>query len=269
MSDPKPDALFAGASLRASLFRPNDAVDRLLVTFRPMTDAAGRFEAPRPVKRFLARGWSHLYLQSFRNDWYVNADTAPLSAQLSALAAGFAYRAAIGFSMGGYAALRLSEALRLDHVIAVSPQVSIAPSVAPFETRYSEEAKGFDAGLGDLGLHARRGLRGVVLFDPFRRIDRLHAEAIAGVLPDLEMCRMVFGGHPATSVLRETIGFGAVQELLLDGRATRSEVLKLHRAARAQAPSYWTECATACRRHRRAEAAEAALVCRAALEARP
>ncbi|MCB2109822.1 MAG: alpha/beta hydrolase [Rhodobacteraceae bacterium] len=267
MSGRAEEWVFAGADLRARLFNPpSGRGSDLLVTFRPRLDGAAGFDRPEPVRRFLRRDWSHLYLQSRVNDWYLNAETEAFADRLRSLTEGFAYRVAIGFSMGGYAALRFSRALRLDHLVAVSPQVSLAASVAPFENRYPEAAD-FDRELGDLARHGWHDLAGTVLYDPFRRLDRLHAEAIGLLFPRLDFARMVFGGHPATTVLRETVGFGAVQDLILERRAGRSEILALHRRHREHAPSYWSECAAACARHGRPEVERAALACQAALAA--
>jgi hypothetical protein len=235
----EPETLFDGEFLRASVFRPDQPVGSLIVTFRHRVPDAGDYYTPKPRQRFLNAGWTHLHIQSRFNDWFVNPDTADLCGALAPFAAGFVHRAGIGFSMGGYGVLRFSGALALDEVVAISPQVSIAPQVVPFDSRFRAEAAGFDAGLGDLGSHARRGLKGVVIFDPFRALDRLNADKIAELLPDLSLCRYGFGGHPAMGVLRETVTFGPLMSLVLHRKLTRASVVALHRANRVAAPSWW------------------------------
>ncbi|MES2145599.1 MAG: alpha/beta hydrolase [Pseudomonadota bacterium] len=236
---PEPDTLFDGDLLRASVFRAGRSNGALIVTFRHRVADAGDFYSPKPRQRFLDAGWTHLHIQSRCNDWFVNAETSDLCAVLADLAAGFTHRAGIGFSMGGYGVLRFSAALALDEVVAISPQVSIAPSVVPHDPRFRDDAAGFDPSLGDLAIHARRGLRGAVIFDPFRALDRMNADMIGALLPDLALCRYGFGGHPAMAVLRETVGFGPLMSLVLHRKLTPQAVLALHRDNRAASPSWW------------------------------
>lgn len=249
-----PHTLFHGAHLRADVFTGAPAAAakagnprRLLVTFRQRVADPGQFSPPRPVQRFLRRGFTHLALQSRDNDWYINPETETFAACLRDFAADFGPRTAFGFSMGGYGALRFSHDLGLDQLIAVSPQVSIAPEVVPYDRRFRLEAAGFDTRLGDLTRHARPALQGVVLYDPFRRADRINAAMIARLFPRLALCRLGFGGHPATQVIRETVGFGAVQRLALTDRITRPQVLALHRKGRATSAAYWQARAEQCR----------------------
>ncbi len=234
------ETLFEGHLLKASVFWPEIPSGRLLITFRHRIPDPGVYDAPKPSLRFLRAGWAHLQIQSRFNDWYVNADTTALCAALVPFAAGFDHRTGIGFSMGAYGALRLSGALSMSDMIAISPQVSIAPDVVPFDRRFRADAKGFDAALGDLAVHACKSLQGVVIFDPFRPLDRQNAEMIGDILPQLALCRFGFGGHPAMGVVRETVGFGALQTLALRQKLTRVAVLALHRDNRAVATSWWS-----------------------------
>lgn len=231
---------FAGDLLVATLFSPAaDTRRRLIVTFGHRAPNPGHLPPAEPVKRFLRAGWAHLHIQSRWNDWYVNPETEALCAALAPVVARFGRVSAIGFSMGAYGALRLSAALNLTEVIAVSPQVSIHPDVVPFDRRFHADSAGFDPALGDLASHARRDLGGVLVHDPFRPLDRRNAAMIAAVLPGLKLCRFGFGGHPATGVIRDTVKFGAVQDLILAGTASRAHILALHRANRAASAQWW------------------------------
>ncbi|WP_431298728.1 alpha/beta hydrolase [Tabrizicola sp. BL-A-41-H6] len=231
---------FAGDLLVATLFAPaTDTRRRLIVTFGHRAPNPGHLPPAEPVKRFLRAGWAHLHIQSRWNDWYVNPETEALCTALNPLTARFRHVSAIGFSMGAYAALRLSAALNLTEVIAVSPQYSIHPDVVPFDRRFHADSAGFDPALGDLARHARRNLGGVLIHDPFRPLDARNAAMIAAVLPRMHLCSYGFGGHPATAVIRETVKFGAVQDLILAGKASRAHIAALHRDNRAQSPSWW------------------------------
>lgn len=258
--------LFNGDLLRADVFAPGR--DRLFVTFRQRLDRPGAFTAPRPVRRFIDAGYTHLHLQARRNDWYVNPETEALETVLSGFSDAFAAAAGMGFSMGGYAALRFAAALRLDHLIAVSPQYSIAPEHVPFDRRWRASAGGFDPALGDL---RGRGtdVRGLILADPFRPMDILNAGMILQIFPGLELARLGGGGHPATRVLGEAGRFGQLQALLLDAPVRRSAVLTLHRASRHGSRRYWRHLAQAAWRHGRPDlAARAQAMVRAPAQAR-
>lgn len=243
------ERLFDGALLRADLFRPDRK--RLFVSFRQRVGAPGSFELARPVRAFTARGYAHLHIQSLWNDWFINAETVALEAALRALSGRFRRVVSMGFSMGGYGALRFSGALGISQVIAVAPQVSIAPKVVPFDLRYRAEARNFDPALGDLATHGARGLRGVVLCDPFVANDLAHARMAQAFFPGLRICRLAGGGHPPTRVLRQGGAFPAMQAALAQGEVRPEALIALHRAARRVSPSYHLHMARIAARHGR------------------
>lgn len=250
--------VFDGAYLRASLFNPGQS--RLFVSFRQRSAAAGQFSAAGPVKTFTRAGFSHLYLQSRMNDWYINPETDAFEAALAAFCAGYDQAAAMGFSMGGYAALRFARALNLARLIAVSPQISISPEHVPFDRRYHKYADGFDP---DRGRLEQRGhpVEGAVLADPFRPADMVHAEMIQMVFPGLAIARLAGGGHPATQVLRAGGGFAALQQLLLRGSAGAQAAqcaVALHRPARQSSPLYWQHLAAQAEKTGRKQLAQTA-----------
>lgn len=229
--------LFDGDRLRASLFAEGGEAG-LFVTFRHRLDADGAFSEARPLQKARGAGLAHLYLQSRVNDWYVNPETAALAAALAPLARRYRQRLAMGFSMGGYAALRFAGALGLQRVVLISPQVSIDPARVPWDPRYRDSAGGFDPVAGDLARHPAPGLAGLVIFDPFRPLDARHARMIAALHPGLLPTRFGFGGHPATRVLGEGPGVGPLQARLIDGSLNREGALALHRRARRSSEFY-------------------------------
>lgn len=259
------DRVFNGADLRATLFNP--AGDKLIVTFRHRTSQDGAFSTPKPVRRFVDRKYAHLHLQSRLNDWYINAETEAFERRLQEISKPFGRVVATGFSMGGYAVMRFSRALGVKHAILISPQFSIAPSVVPFDKRYRDNAAGFDPVLGDVASRARRRMTGVILVDPFRKLDMRNTKLIGRAFPRLSVCRLAGGGHPATGVLAETTGFGPVQAKLLSGRIDPSEILALHRAKRHGSAAYWMHLAKAAEKSGRADLAVLAQGRAATLEA--
>lgn len=256
--DAASELVFDGDLLRARVWWPGPAATTLYVTFRQRTRDPGTFSDFRAVRQALALGSAHLHVQSRWNDWYLNAETAALEAALRRLRTCFDSARALGFSMGGYAALRFAGALALDQALVISPQFTLDHHTLPEDRRYAE-AGGFDARLGDLRVHARSDLTGVVVFDPFRRLDRLHANLISATMPGMALAPFCFGGHPATLAVGEVGGFGAVQRLSLCAPLSAQELVRLHRDLRARSRRYWRDRAALCLKHGRSAAAEAAL----------
>jgi hypothetical protein len=255
--DPVPETVFDGDLLDARLWLPDRPTTALYVTFRQWVPDPGSFSRSGPVQRALTAGLAHLHIQTRWNDWFLNAETPALEAALKATRARFMTARALGFSMGGYASLRFSRALRLNQALVVSPQVSLDPALVPDEDRYPE-ASGFDPVAGNLATHARKDLTGVVVFDPFYRLDHLHARQITALLPGIAQARLPFGGHPGTSALGHVGGFRALQRLSLSSRLQAPEVIHLHRDLRAGSMRYWRERAECClRKNRLADVATA------------
>jgi pimeloyl-ACP methyl ester carboxylesterase len=239
------ETVFDGALLRARLTRPRNGGSDLYVTFRQRLDDPGSFSDDPPVRQALAQGMAHLHLQSRWNDWYLNAETSLLEAALRHLRAGFGEARAVGYSMGGYAALRLAAALDLTQALVISPQFTLDRTVIPTERRYREAAD-YDRALGDLGRHGKRDLRGVTVFDPSHPLDPIHARLIARTMPGMAPAPCMFGGHPATQGIRAGGGFRSVQALGLDGDLSASGVVRMHRQLRAGSSRYWHFRAKAC-----------------------
>ncbi len=240
-----PETVFNGALLKASLTRPRDGGSVLYVTFRQRLDDPGSFSDDPPVRQALTRGMAHLHLQSRWNDWYLNAETPALEAALRPLRARFSDARAVGYSMGGYAALRLAAALDLTQALVVSPQFTLDRSVIPNERRYREAAD-YDRALGDLARHGKLDLRGVTVFDPSHALDPAHARLIARTMPGMTPAPCMFGGHPATQCIRAGGGFRSFQALGLEDALSARSVVRLHRQLRAQSSRYWHFRAKAC-----------------------
>jgi hypothetical protein len=153
--------------------------------------------------------------------------------------------------------MRLARALKLDQVILVSPQFTLDRAILPAEKRYPE-GKDFDVRAGNLAIHSKPDLAGIVIFDPFRPLDRMHAALITGTMPAITKARLPFGGHPATNALGERGGFRTLQAISLSPNASAADVVRLHRTLRSESPRYWLNRAEACRKAGKATAAQIA-----------
>ncbi|WP_224826442.1 alpha/beta hydrolase [Cognatishimia sp. MH4019] len=229
------ELVFADDRLRATLH----ALDarRLVVTFDNRKLGKADFEPRDPARNFLNAGFAQLHIETKANDWFINASTPALEVALAKLRGRFHQVKAIGFSMGGYGALRLSGALGIDEVALISAQISIDRAVVPFETRYKREAKRFSAETGALD-SANPNLGGVICYDPFHRLDSAHAALIAAAFPKIKRVPMALGQHPATNILREQRAIGKVQKQVVQG--FDAVALKAdHRAACRITALYW------------------------------
>ncbi len=239
------ETIFDGDLLQARLTRPREGSRVLYVTYRQRLDQPGSFSDDPPVRNALTRGLAHLHLQSRWNDWYLNAETPALEDALRDLRAGFDEARAVGYSMGGYAALRFAAALDLTQALVISPQFTLDRQIIPQENRYREAAR-YDRALGDLSRHGKPDLAGAVVFDPSHPLDPLHARLIVRTMPRMGLAPCRYGGHPATQAIRTGGGFGRLQALGLEGALSAPAITRLHRALRPQSSRYWHFRAQAC-----------------------
>ncbi|MFZ3581562.1 alpha/beta hydrolase [Loktanella sp. DJP18] len=229
--------IFDGAYLRADLVRRGS--DRLMVTFDYRRLDRTGFAEVAPSRQFADAGFDQLIIATRDNDWFINAETTSLEAACLRLRGDYRIARALGFSMGGFGAFRFARALGLGNVVAVSPQVSIAPGVVPFETRYRREARAFDPGLGDMTALHDPALEGDILIDPFNLNDLTHARMLQLVFPRVRLIRLPGGGHPCTRVLRAVRRAGLVQALAIGPATGATHLRQAHRAGRGGTVAYW------------------------------
>lgn len=210
----------------------------LMVTFDYRRKNRDAFGTGGPSRGFARAGFSQLIIRTAANDWFVNAETEALEGALAGLAPNFGPVRALGFSMGGYGALRFARALGLRSLVAVSPQVSIDPAVVPFDRRYRAESSGFDPRVGALRGREVRGLAGIVVIDPTIRADLRHARMIRNLFPGLRLARLAFGGHPASRVLRDAGKGGVLQRAAMSDPPDAAAIVLAHRTARAASGVY-------------------------------
>lgn len=224
------DLVYSGAHLRATLF--NGVSDRLAITFSFREKGRTAFAPVTPVKQVVAQGFAQLAITSCANDWFINPDTARIEAMLEKLAPHYKAVHMLGFSMGGYGAFRFARAAHATYVTAISPQFSIHADVVPFDRRYRADAAGFERELSDLTRVLRPDLQGVIVADPFRPLDLVHANMITEVFPRVAIARLPFGGHPATSLIARAGNPGVIQHTALKSPPTAAPIIAAHRAAR-------------------------------------
>lgn len=229
--------VFEGRHLRARLFRPEGR--QLFVSFDSFRPGRTEFDDRGPVKYYQRRGLAQLQIQTACNDWYLNDDLEPMLEVLSDCVQPYRRVFSMAFSMGAFAALRMSGKLRLSRVFLVSPQVTPFSRRGPMDPRFVEHEAGIRADLDLEKGHLFRRMRGCVLFDPLHhRKDVEHARAILDMAPGLRAVALPLAGHPADNTLLEGKVWHEFQGLLL-GRGDATAGLKaLHRKSREVSPSY-------------------------------
>ena len=236
--------VFEGAHLRAAIVGPPpEAATGLMVTFDFRSVGKTDFMPLKTSSNFAKAGYAQLSINTRVNDWFINADTAAMEAELPNLTRRYKIVRALGYSMGGFGAFRFARAVGANVVIGVAPQLSIHPDVVPFEWRYKDEAQGFDPDLGDIASRVPRDLSGLIIFDPFVRPDRRHAERFRALLPGLRFARLGFGGHPPTRVLGHAKRSGLLLKAATADPPSPKPILNAHRAGRRADPGYWTRLA--------------------------
>lgn len=226
--------IFDGEHCRAGGFklsRPN-----LIATFTHWEKDRNGFSDTRPLKSALDRDYGHLIIQTAQNDWYLNADLPAMLQSLHRVVRG-RETIAIGFSMGGYGAIRMSGALGLSRALLVSPQYSVIPDKIPFDTKKRDLSRCITE--YDSLDNAQRQMSGFVLFDSLGcSRDRDHARMIGTQFPKLRLAALPGASHPATQIFRESDGYGKLVNSFLDNTLTGSDIKALHRVAREHSETY-------------------------------
>ncbi|MCL4068765.1 glycosyltransferase family 61 protein [Pseudomonas sp. GX19020] len=187
---------------------PGGHSDVLMVTFDNVTSIhAHEPHQPWLLGRALKINVPILGLLAGERDWYRNADAQKLLTQLHE--AGFFRRfrrvVFIGTSMGAFAALALSALVPGVEVVAFSPQSTLAPDLAPFEDRYpgpTRHCDWQDLPLRDAADSLAPAARIWLIYDPFNRTDRLHANRLKG--DNIERVHFNFAGHRMLREFRQS-----------------------------------------------------------------
>lgn len=267
MTDPIP--VFEGDHLRAALIPGARPVLMVTLDFRRVTRKG--FSEANNSSSFARQGYAQLSITCRVNDWFINPETEALERAVAPVAARYDRVQALGYSMGGYGAFRFARALGLTGIVAVSPQATIAPGAVPEDRRYPAEAARFDADLGDLAPRGRDDLSGVILVDPFKRVDLAHARLIRRAFPKVRLVPLAFAGHPASRLLRDAGKAWLLQREAAAAVQTGAAIHEAHRAARRESARYWAALAEAAAARHPALAAVArdrAETCRLRAEAR-
>lgn len=218
-----------------------DGDDTLLVTFESVPEIRAMQPGHRPLGLQIAdrHGWSALMLLARAPRWY--RDTEVLDFFDSQIDAGFfeGFRRVVfyGAGMGGYAAATFSLAAPGARVLAIAPQATLDPEIAPWETRFHTQRR--------LDFRTRFGfapamLEGVsnafVVYDPGNDLDAMHATLFRR--PFVTMLRSPVLGDTETATALHRFGvLDTLIEAAVRGRLTPARFHDLIRKRR-EDPDY-------------------------------
>jgi tetratricopeptide (TPR) repeat protein len=191
------------------LFRSNDLLVRRVagyggplcyVTFASYTDERTLDRPGFGEEYFRGRGIDAIHVLSRENRWYQHPELTEALAAVAAATAGYERVIAYGSSMGGFAALRYGVLAGAAVGLALSPQYSVDPAVAPFDRRWADDIARIafrdDADLPALPVQ-------YVAYDSRDRHDRRHFDLFAARSLTIGV-PVPHGGHPVGSYLVET-----------------------------------------------------------------
>ncbi|MEG3085487.1 alpha/beta hydrolase [Sphingomonas sp. PB2P12] len=213
-----------------------DSSQRWVITFdhHSIGDGFDRFGFGEEF--LLANGISAIHVLGRGNDWYQYEDILDAMAAVRAATAGASRRVTYGSSMGGYAAVRLADAVAADGVLALSPQWSINPARARWENRWPQDShriRWLDTIDGSVTCRAQP----VLVYDPHMPLDGQHVRHIAAETPSL-LVAVPYSGHPASTFLGEITLLKPMLEDLLHDRFDANAVAKTIRARRSTSSVY-------------------------------
>jgi hypothetical protein len=233
-----PETLYQSDQLRILCHNPQ--AEHAVVVFDHRQVRDGNFATIRPSDKITKAGFSYITVASKRNDWFLSPSLSDCHEQVSAYMA--KYRRVVGFgsSMGGFGALAMSRTFRFKQVLVVSPQITVFPDRAPFDPRFKEHAKELDPTFDTVSQHPRKGLGGVILFDPNQPNDLAHAQIISELFPRLRRVPMSFAGHPALKLISQAKGFHRIQDELVSNHISAYRLRQLHKTLGRASPYYRT-----------------------------
>jgi tetratricopeptide (TPR) repeat protein len=228
-----PDALVCATGLE-------NAADTVFISFTQWQPQPGLHSAPWGHAFFKARKWPTIYIIPSRNDWYQSpADQAAIAVAVEA-SRSFRRVVTYGSSMGGFAALSFAGRFEASAALSIIPQYSIARDAVPFEKRWATEARKIahfpPEPLADFPAECKA----FVLYDPYFREDRLHADRIRDAIPATMIpCPLMGHSGPGSAALKVAL------ELIWQGKETEvaTSVRQSFRATRRGSSNYYMQLA--------------------------
>ena len=136
-----------------------------------------------------------------------------------------------GGSMGGFGALSFCALTKAKRCLALNPQINLGPEVRSWETRFGAALRqDWTSELCNIDQQISGTETVAVIYDPYERQDRLHAELIHD--PRVQHLHIPFVGHNIPAHLVGMNIASAVFDQCLDGTIDGQDFAKMVRARR-------------------------------------
>lgn len=207
---------------------------QVVIGFRSMIDTKADItsgEAENTIKR---AGLDAVHVIPKSNQWYQYPDLRELLEQIRGLTAGYAERMTYGLSMGGFAALHASKALRATRSVTYAPQFSVDQRViTELEPSWVTSVAQTEF-IWDHPEDISQNCHHIVIYDPLCR-DAQHVNRYRQHVA-IDAFRVPFGGHHVWRIFGKA-GIGDQALIgLLKGTADRRQLRQKLRQARR---GYW------------------------------
>lgn len=169
------------------------------VTFDSYTDNRSLDRAGFGEHYLQSRGIDAIHILSRDNYWYQHPELPDALAAAASAAGCYSRVFAYGSSMGGYAALQYGADCGAHCGIAISPQFSIDPDVAPFEDRWLFDASRIRFRADQTTPLAEQ----YIFFDQYDARDNAHFKLFSERSLTIGI-RVPYAGHPVGGYLAET-----------------------------------------------------------------
>lgn len=173
------------------------------------------------------------------NQWYQYDDIDEMISAVRTISDRYQEVVAYGQSMGAYAAIHTSAALRPAKVLAICPQFSVDPERIAFDSGFKVLAADINFVRDDISKNASKETEFVIAFDQLYKIDSNHYKEYEKNLKNLYRLRMPFCGHGVSESLKHAGMIpGHLLALITDGKSHINTVRQEFRRHRRQVPTY-------------------------------
>ena len=199
-SPPVTDILYRSPALEVRRVVAGDG-RRQVVTFDSYHEPHGLDRPGFGEAFFRSEGVTAIHVLSHANDWFQTSEIHEIIQIIRKASAAAERLLTYGSSMGGYGALRFAGPIGARAALALSPQFSLDPRKAPFETRWSADRR---------RIRFREEIDGPIMtgpcmilaYDPAIAADRRHAELFAAATK-VTLLPLPRSGHPVGGFLND------------------------------------------------------------------
>src|SRR5690606_11198273 len=190
--------VFEDEHIRA-IFMPGSSSELIFSFGDLITRAKGlNINAEKSLQKF---DFNVLGIMPKDKSWFPQVSMQNMLQAVAELIAPFQQRIAYGGSMGGYAAIKYSNALNVQRVVALVPQYSIDPEDV-HDARYNMFFQAeLNAGMRIEAEDVSSAREYIIIYDPHYAQDRAHYQKLQTVLPAHHVLHLALTNHDAIAVL--------------------------------------------------------------------